>query len=152
MGINPTPEALNTQHCVDTHCDPDPGTRLSKGRDTTMFNYSSPGLLQLSCTAQTTRSQYSMSTPDYTPPDGDATQVPKDVYEQIVARVKAECEAIGGVSERAYRRRLAKHIKRWKQIESSPHPSTIRGKEYYHSDPVFRVVSHDCRDNCVVCG
>ena len=93
-----------------------------------------------------------MSTPDYTPPDGDATQVPKDVYEQIVARVKAECEAIGGVSERAYRRRLAKHIKRWKQIESSPHPSTIRGKGYYHSDPVFRVVSHDCRDNCVVCG
>lgn len=93
-----------------------------------------------------------MSTSDYTPQGRDATPVPKDVYEQIVARVQAECDAIGGVSERAYRRRLAKHIKRWKQIEESPHPSTIRGKGYYHADPVFRVASHDCRDNCNVCG
>ena len=92
-----------------------------------------------------------MSMPGYTPPEGHATPVPREVYEKIVARVQADCEALGGVSERAYRRRLAKAIKQWKQFTNAPHPSTIRAKSK-HSDPTFRIVSHECHDNCVVCG
>ena len=92
-----------------------------------------------------------MSTSGYTPTGDGATPVPREIYEQIVARVQADCEALGGVSERAYRRRLAKAIKQWKQFTNAPHPSTIRAKNK-HSDPTLRIVSHECHDNCVVCG
>lgn len=93
-----------------------------------------------------------MSTSGYTPTGDGATPVPREIYEQIVARVQADCEALGGVSERAYRRRLAKAIKAYRDQERKPDPATIKGKGYRHSDPTFRIVSHECHDNCVVCG
>lgn len=93
-----------------------------------------------------------MSTSEYTPTGDGATPVPREIYEQIVARVQAECEALGGVSERAYRRRLAKAIKAYRDQNRKIDPSTIRGKGFLYSDPTFRIVSHECHDNCVVCG